>query len=273
MTIKKTQSHRSFHLKLYFFSYRCLQKIFLLLDAGFQGFWLGVSKRETLHHIDQFYYNNSDVFKDAAYLSKNYNQQGLWEWEKNVIEHHFSTCRHLLLLGAGGGREVIALSQLGYQVHGFECNPQLVEFASQLLQELGCDSSVQWVQRDQCPPVSRCYDGVIIGWGAYMLIQGKEYRIDLLKQLREAVPEGSPILLSFFYRSPARRRYFKAITIIANTLRGLLRREQIETGDALVPNFAHCFVKEEILDELNQAGFQLEMYDTNTYGHAVGIAV
>lgn len=271
----KARNHqsRSLELKIYIFSYRAFQKLFLLLEVCFQGFWLGTFKRETLHLVDQFYYDNSRSFKDAAYLSKAYNQRGLWEWEQKVIDQHFQSCQRLLVLGAGGGREVIALARLGYQVEGLECNPRLVEFANQLLQELGFNSSVKLSPRDQCLSSSYLYDGVIIGWGVYMLIQGREYRIKLLKHLRQIMPEGSPILLSFFVRDQGKQRYYQTITAIANTTRFLLRREFIEPGDMLAPNFFHRFIEEEISNELDAAGLKLKLYCTDNYGHAVGITI
>ena len=38
-----------------------------------------------------------------------------------------------MVVGGGGGREVLALRRLGYEVDGFECDPGLVACANELL--------------------------------------------------------------------------------------------------------------------------------------------
>ena len=42
-------------------------------------------------------------------------------------------CKRLLVAGAGGGREVLALYKSGYEVDGFECHPELVALANTML--------------------------------------------------------------------------------------------------------------------------------------------
>lgn len=253
-------------LKIYISSRKLLRKLILLINAGFIGFWLGVLKRDHLHLIDQLYYDNTN-----QYCDEKYNCGGLWDWEKKVLDQHFQQCKSLLVAGVGGGREVLALCKLGYDAEGFECNSKLVEFANQLLEKEGFPANIQVIPRDQCPDSHQQYDGLIIGWGAYMLIQGREQRISFLKKLRSLTKENAPILLSFFCDTEP-RSYFKIIIKIGNIIRWVLRRDSLELGDDLVPNYVHNFTKEEIAAELEAGGFKLEMYCTDEYGHAVAIA-
>jgi hypothetical protein len=104
-----------------------------------------------------------------------------------------------------------------------------------------------------------------------MLIQGRAKRIGLLRGMRAQVRAGAPILLSFFVRS-AKAKRFLVITAIGNPLRRLLGREKLELGDALEPEYVHYSTREEIANELQEAGFTLEHYSQEQYGHAVGIA-
>ena len=69
-----------------------------------------------------------------------------------MIARYFQNAKRLLLVGAGGGREVLALIRLGYEVHGVECNPELVRVANTLLEEQGLPPSVQFAPPDTCPP-------------------------------------------------------------------------------------------------------------------------
>ena len=59
---------------------------------------------------------------------------------------------------------------------------------------------------------------------------------------------------------------------IANVLRFIAHRQFIEVGDTLSPNYIHYFNEDEVEAELREAGFQIQLYLTKPYGHAVGIA-
>jgi len=253
-------------VKFYFFSHEILLKIFLLCKTCFTGLWLGLLSREKLHLIDNQYYNNCKI-----YCEDEYNSSGLKSWEKKVIDKYFYKCNSVLITSVGGGREVLALRQKGFEADGFECNQSLVECANNLLRKEGFVPNIQFVPRDKCSDATKIYDGLIIGWGAYTLIQGKEQRIDFLKDLRNQTGEQAPILLSFFHRSNIVQ--FKIIITISNILRWILHRKLLDVGDNMVPNYAHYFTVEEIRTELNSGGFELELYSTDDYGHAVGYAL
>ncbi|MEO0537624.1 MAG: SAM-dependent methyltransferase [Cyanobacteria bacterium P01_A01_bin.123] len=260
-----TQS-QPLELRLYTSSLKILQKLISLANASFIGFWLGFLKKEHLHLVDQSYYD-----KTKNYYDQDYNKSGFWDWERKVLDQYFCHCKHLLVGGTGGGREVLELLKSGYSVDGFECNPSLAKFANDLIKSEGFLSEIIWVERDQCPMNHRKYDGIIVGWGAYMLIQGRTQRILFLKNLKSQIKEKSPILLSFFHRRQDSNA-LKTIVAIGNVMRWILRRESLELGDYLAPNYVHYFTKEEIANELKEGGFELEMYSTDEYGHAVGIA-
>lgn len=263
----------SFITKTYFMTHRIsiivdiiLRKILLLFNVCFVGFWLGLLKKETLHLIDEKYYHN-----EKFYHIEEYNRSGLKDWEQKILNKYFLKCKSILIAAVGGGREVLALRQKGFEVYGFECNHTLIECANNLLKKEGFVPNIQFVPRDQAPDsTQKKYDGLIIGWGAYMLIQEKDQRISFLTNLRSQTQKQSPILLSFFYRN--NESNFKIVKKIADIFRKILKRKPLELGDYLIPNYAHFFTKEEIKSELNAGGFELEYYGTDEYGHAVGFA-
>lgn len=260
----------SIAIRIYFFTYKILSRLIELLKACFAGFWLGIFNRKTLYFIDNFYY---DIY-NKAYYSEDYNRDGLWSWEEKVINKYFKDCKRLLVAAAGGGREVLALRRLGHDVDGFECHSRLVNFANGLLKKEGLTPNIQLAPRDHCPDSSKMYDGIVVGWGAYMLIQGREQRIAFLKKLRSQTVEQSPILLSFFYHSfygfTAYR--LKLIARIGNVLKKVFRGARLEPGADLAPTYVRYFTREEIAAELHETGFELAFYSTDCYGHAVGIA-
>ena len=256
----------SLTVRAYLASRRGLQHLFSAADALLAGFWLGLLDRETLHQVDEQYYSQSTLYVDDSY-----NRRGLFAWERAAIETHFQDCRRLLLIGAGGGREALALARLGYQVDGVECHPGLAAYANRLLAAEGLAAHIHPTPRDAVPAHGGPYDGVIVGWGAYMLIQGRRRRIAFLRALRAQALPSAPLLLSFFARQGTERRY-RLVAAMANFLRRLRRRDLAQVGDALEPNYVHYFTEPELTAELAEAGFDLCYYATRSYGHAVARA-
>ena len=240
----------------------------------FVGLWLGVFSREQLHAIDEEFYTRSKkrFAGQWNYHSQEYNRSGLFDYEKKVLPNYFGDCRRLLLYGAGGGRDTLALLRMGYRVDAFESHPDLAVAANELLRQEGYDPVVQLVPRDQGPTTDAIYDGIIVSYGTYMLIQGRKHRIRLLRQLRAQTQVRCPIFISFFHRNGTPRRY-KASVLVANIIRRTLRREFTELGDWLDPYYRHHFTEEEIVSELFEGGFDIIHYDTTGYGHAIGTAI
>ena len=252
-------------VRLYLAAQKRFAQLKKLSQIVFDAFWLGWLDSDVLDLIDESFHDSNRYHTDT------YNKLGLWEWEKKAVDTHFKDCGRLLVSSAGGGREMIALCELGYEVHGFECHPALVSTAERLLRESGCVAEVELVARNECPDGRQTYDGLIIGWGSYSLIQSRTRRVSFLRAMRDKVAPRSPLLVSFFYRSTSEKR-FKIYASIGNGLRWIRRKPPIELGDSLVPNYAHHFTQAEISSELSQAGFDLFFYETRDFGHAVAFA-
>ena len=253
-------------IRFYFLTNRRFEQLLRVIKAVWIGFWLGVLDTNALHTIDKYCYDSWSEYRSAGY-----NRKGLTEWEEGAIKTYFQDCKRLLVAATGGGREVLALCQLKFEVDGFECHPELAAFARALIQEEGSVANIDLVPRDECPQNDRQYDGLIIGWAAYMLIQSRQKRVAFLRQMRTKVPLNAPLLVSFYHREPAARR-FLVIALVGNIFRRILGRNRIEVGDILVPFYAHMFTEVELEAELRQAGFDLAFYNTEQYGHAVAIA-
>jgi hypothetical protein len=86
------------------------------------------------------------------------------------------------------------------------------------------------------------------------------------------VLDDSPILLSFFPMDGS-GRHFKRQAWVANLVRRLRGKSQVEVGDDLQPNLVHHYSKDEIAKELRLAGFELVEFGIEEYGHAVARAV
>jgi hypothetical protein len=270
-------------VRLYFFN-RAIRKLWpravrrwpvcALIEASVDGLCLGLLQRDFLRQISEVHYQDARKYraKEFDYQSFDYNRRGLWGWEQQAISRHFRSCRRLMVVGGGGGREVLALRRLGYEVDGFECDPGLVACANELLAAEGPVGTMRQCAPDECPHTEGPYDGIVIGWGAYLHIPGKRRRIAFLRGLRCLMNNDSPLLVSFCCRSSGERRV-KVIASVANLIRWLLHREFVEPGDRLDPHFFHFFTREEIVAELEAAGFHLEEYEEyNEVGYAHAVA-
>ena len=255
----------------YLLTRRWRRRLAAASDAVQTGLWLGVLGRDALAAVDETFYR-----EQALYASEAHNLRGLYPWEEEAIGAYFGGCRSLLLVGAGGGREVLPLVSRGYRVEAYECNPVLATAATALLAREGCAAAVRPLPRDQAPPPGERRDGVVVGWGAYMLIPGRERRVRFLAALRGCVDESAPLLLSFWTRREGRTRD-RIVPAAAAPLRWIARREPVEPGDDLAPNFVHRFTEAEVAAEMAEGGFSLLRYrvegrEPHTSGWAVGVA-
>lgn len=242
------------------FSFRFLRKLTDSLDTLFSGFWLGVMGKKSLDFSDELFYNRT-----KQYTEEKYNQSGLFEWEKTMIEKHFSNVRSILLIAAGGGRETLALSRMGFEVDSYECNRNLISFGNELLGKNNIDKEIKYLERNSVPSEIKKYDGIIVGWGAYSLIMGRKKRVSFLTALYPFMEKQSPLMVSFLFVENKTRKD-KAIKNISDFFRFFSGRERTETGDRLVPDFIHYFDEEEIKNELAQSGYRIIDYSTKEYG-------
>ena len=254
MAIKKSiakLSHSSFWL---------ISKVYNFLNAILSGFWLGVMSEKSLDFSDELYYQRS-----KRYMDDRYNQSGLFEWEKERIKKYFSKAKSILLIAAGGGREALALSKMGFEVDSYECNQLLIEYGNRLLQKNNIGSKIKYLQRNAVPGEIMKYDGIIIGWGAYSLIRGSKRRLLFLERLYPFLQKETPLMISFL-TSAEHGRQDKIIKYVSNFFRIISNRDKTEPGDRLVPDFAHFFTEEEIKSELGQSKFKVVDYYNFDYG-------
>jgi len=238
-----------------------------LLLGVHEGLWLGSLNLDELNAITAEHYAAS---RESA--STEHNQRGFFDWELRAVSRYFSPGSRVLVAGAGGGREVLALRRAGYQAEGFECNPALVEANHILFAELGEPGGVTLCLPDQVVAGSAVYGGAIIGWTAYGHIPTRGRRIEFLRALRDHVLPGSPVLLSFFTRD-GNSRYDAVVYRMATFTRKIARgrHESLQLGDHLTWSYSHWFTREEIEAELCEAGIRLVHFGEVGDGHAVGI--
>ena len=184
----------------------------MLVEATFDGLWLGLLDHDSLAAIDEAYYESAVEAvsgEQARYHDRSHITQGLHPWER-AMTTRFPPGARVVVTSAGAGREVLALTDLGFDVVGFEPNSHLVEAGRRVLAD---PSSLRPSRRDEFPAAAGPAEVVIIGWGSYMLVKGRTARTALLRGAASAIPAGGLVLVSFFVRPPV--RYFSVAHSVA----------------------------------------------------------
>jgi SAM-dependent methyltransferase len=236
-----------------------MQRLRQAWRATVNGLRLGRLDDDALRALDERYYATTDL-----YVTDEWNERGLMDWEQSAVAELFAPGARLLVVGCGGGREVLALLRAGYDATGAESHPDLSAYAADLLARHGYAGRIEPVGRDEVPAGPAC-DGLIVGWGAYSLIHGRGARTTFLTAARGRVRAGGSVLVSCFgHDAPGRELALTAR--LANGLRRVRGRAAVEVGDTLVPNRARIFTREELADEARAGGLEL------TYWQLLGIA-
>lgn len=254
-------------LRLLSSSKRVVARVHRVIEALHTGFWLGFLDRDQLNAIVFQHYKAATLYRTAEH-----NLYGFFPWESNLMREYFKGCRSVVVAATGGGREMIALARGGVQVDGFECNPVLVDTCKEFLAETGLSGSILNAEPDHVPSGLQKYDGAIVGYGAIAHIVGRTNRINFLKDLKNHLHPGAPLMLSVG-RRPEGAQYYNWIYQLARAIRFLRgSHDAIELGDDLLDCYTHRFVQSEARSELQEAGFtvltSIETPEIYTVGQA-----
>jgi hypothetical protein len=166
------------------------------------------------HASDAFH----DAFNDVTYGGQRLYRPDapsfkpeLFPWEQRVIAAHFpEPPASVLIGGAGGGREALALERAGYRIVGFDPAEALVrafhesprgrgravELFAGRYQDLpllrSANGSPSVVDLRARPP----FDAAMFGWASFSHIRSDAERVGALRQL--AALTTGPIFLSYF---------------------------------------------------------------------------
>ncbi|HEY3359999.1 MAG TPA: hypothetical protein VGQ83_42500 [Polyangia bacterium] len=134
------------------------------LDYGLDAATLGLFPDSYLDALTLAHYDSA-----LNYHSDEHRKRGLFDWEQAAVAAHFGRPGTVLITSAGGGREALALLELGWRVVATECTPSLhARLAHNLRDAVGAGQADAFL----APPDHVClerapYDAAIVGRGAY----------------------------------------------------------------------------------------------------------
>ncbi len=265
-----TRPVRTSRVKLFDGANRWLNRLVRFASAMHEGFWLGCLNADELNAVTAEHFDQSQY-----YASTEHNLNGFFGWEKSALDRFFRRGSRILVAGAGGGREVLALRKAGFDADGFECSAPLVRASEQIFERLGESKYVTLCEPDEVPQGPRIYEGLVVGWTVYTHIPTKARRVAFLQALSQRALPGSPLLVSFFARQSGSSDdvlVHRTARLCRFLLRG--RKEPLEVGDRIsYARFVRCFTSDEVETELTAAGFRSAHHGAEgDLGYTVGIA-
>jgi hypothetical protein len=273
--LRQGSRHYSRLVRTYAVSAGVRTRVLAATDAVFDGFWLGILDPRRLEQADEHFYAGATMGLDGSanlYTHPATITGGLRPWEASAVRSLVSPGARVAVPGAGSGREVLWLLDHGFDAVGYEPNPALVAAGSRVLAAQGYPGRLHQCGRVGFPDAASACDLVLVGWGAYSHIPGRDRRLTFLGGARRRLPEGGAILVSFQDRFPE-ARLPRLTARIANVIGSGLGREPVEVGDVLNGTFVHRFTRQEVADELSGCGFAAERITSHPYPHVIGRAI
>ncbi len=220
---------------------------------------------EELTRMIRVYYDRSYWNSDGQVSTEAY-PWTLATWEQEVLARHMTDPGTVLVLGAGSGRESIALTQHGYRVVGLDTNRDGLRIAFR--RAAMDDTRAAFVQADflALPVLPSKLDYIFLSGVMYSSVPGRQRRQDWVRNLRSHLKQGGKIVLNFVVaREPETRthRFIHALNRWLLLLPG--SNKMYQPGDFCSQgHFMHAFIDEhEIRSELIEAGATIHQVNLN----------
>jgi methyltransferase family protein len=148
---------------------------------------------EILDRFNELAYGGAPRYRPESGAFREY----LFPFEEQVVGEFFPTPpAHVLLGGAGGGREAFALAERGYRVTAFEPAQDLVDQVARGSGSLPIEiSRGAYEDLPDLFPGELRFDAAIFGWGSFSHLRSEQARLDALRQYARLT--RGPILVSF----------------------------------------------------------------------------
>jgi hypothetical protein len=219
-------------------------------QALFEGFWMGLLPEQAYDVISEKSYGSGKEYTNDRYLD-----QGLYFWEELAVRAWITPGDRVMVAAAGGGRELIGLTRIGFEAAGFDCSRAMVQAGQRALAARGMAATLEWSPPCMVPPMSGDFQAAIVGWNGYGYISPRSRRIAFLKSLRAQLPTGAPVLVSTAIRTP-RARLAIWTPRIANVVRACTFRPRVfEPGDSFQGRPKMHFTRRQLESELAEGGF------------------
>jgi SAM-dependent methyltransferase len=204
-------------------------------------------------------------------------RSGLMNWESAFYGRFLKPEDHVLLVGSGTGRDLIALLKLGYRVDGLDVSARAIALARRMLdkERLAAELSTGAIET---VPLVASFDAFVFSWFCYGYIPQTSSRIAVLRKVNAHLNPGGRILISYV---PAERPPRSLPIRLARLAARLTRSDwRPELGDVIGPGggdrrairYEHQFQEGELDGEARAAGLTVVFHERDDVGTAVLMA-
>lgn len=249
-----------FHRSIYFIykSLQHLQSVIKHLDILYEAIGLSLLSEKTHEKLIRQKYN-----KDKKYRSVSHTQKGLFLWEEKLVKLFIQPKANIVIIGAGGGREAYHLCQLGYRINAYETDSKMVAFANALrtnknLPITFCEHQPNTIPEQKC-------DVFWFGWGLYTNVISKTKRIKMLSDAKDQISMQGYIIISYWHENRPQARIDQIDAISRK-----INKRTVEKGETFYNGcWSKFFTRNQIIEEIQQAGLKAVFISNKDFGHAV----
>ena len=193
----------------------------------------------------------------AAQYSSEVLEWGLEPWEEEVVVQHKILSGTTIVLGAGVGRESIALAQRGLRVIGLDINHDALSLAARTARAKSAD--VAFIQGSflALPIVTGQMDYLVLSGIMYSSVPGRRARQAWLRNLSTLLRAGGVAMVSFLIDRTRKSDLSRLTYRLSSWLAGLPgANAAYQPGDQLSSgHFLHAFLtEEELRSEMTETG-------------------
>ena len=194
--------------------------------------------------------------------------ESLFPVERELFERYIPPGSRVLVIGCGGGRDLIALAALGHSMSGVEPSPSAMELCERGLREQGRTATLVRGFFEEAE-ISGPFDVIVFSYFCYGYVPESARRIACLRKAARLLARGGRIFVSYVVMG----RPHPMLPRLARLSAAVTGSDwRVEAGDAVclrrddVPRpcffLEHVFTEREILEEVAAAGMDVVHHRT-----------
>jgi len=200
-------------------------------------------------------------------------------WEADLFARYIRPGDSILLVGAGGGRDLFPLLDKGHAVTALDIAPLALRALSERALLRGFTVATIHASISEAELPREAFDVVLFSWFCFSYLHGPAERRAALARSQEALRPTGRILVSYPFRGESQPPAAPA-SWIARVAARLLGGMEIEPGDDYIVSgtirrpgvfFTHPFKPRDIEEEVKGLGFPVVFHDQSAGG--VGVLV